>query len=185
MDLGCRRAAAERWRGGGGEVVAVDGGVDQDDVLGVDQAGGAGGGDRVPAGSASWPPGARLAVMTARTPPGRSTRWQAAYTGAGSSPPPGSGRSSRPVAAGDGEGGLPGGGVPRREQSAGAAGPQPGRRGGAGGQPGDRVLARGSRPRTRRPAAAAASITAGDPSGAATRSPGTENASMARRRLRR
>ena len=47
------RAAAGRGRagvrGGGGEVAAVDGGVDQDDVLGVDQPGGAGGGDDLPA----------------------------------------------------------------------------------------------------------------------------------------
>ena len=50
------------WSGGvrraGGELAAVDGGVQGDDVLGVDQPGGAGGGDRL-AGVIAQPAGAR------------------------------------------------------------------------------------------------------------------------------
>ena len=55
------RPARAGGGGVGGEVAAADGGVDQDDVLGVDQPGGAGGGDRVPgqvgelaAGGGGW-----------------------------------------------------------------------------------------------------------------------------------
>ena len=81
------RPAASAGGGIGGELAVADGGVDQDDVLGVDQAGGAGAGDCV-AGQVGelavrW---RGLAVMTARTPPGRSARWQAAYTSPGSGP---------------------------------------------------------------------------------------------------
>ena len=84
--------------------------------------------------------------MTASTPPGASTRWQAAYTSAGSGPrrrAPAPGAAAGAVAAGDGQGGLPGVGVPRRSRRR-AAGPQPGQPGrGAGGQPGERAPAGG------------------------------------------
>ena len=112
-------------------------------------------------------------MMTASTPPGRSTRSQAAYSSPG---PPSGLRPRRPGAAGDGQRGLPAPGLPGGEQSAGPPGRSraPGTAGSGRGA--------GTRPRTRRPAAAAASVTAGEePPAAATRSPGTENVSMTRR----
>ena len=173
------RAAAGRGGagigGGGGEAVAVDGGADQDDVLGVDQARRRGRRRRRSRRCRRVaPPGAAGPVMTARTPPGRSTRSQAANTRPGSCPAPAPPPGCRPQQPG-----------PQQPATASPAVPAAGSPGGgsAAGTPG-RCRAGagpGMRARTRRPAAAAASMTAGEPPAAATRSPGRENASMTRR----
>ena len=186
-----RRAAGQAGGAGGGgvggELAAVDGGVDQDDVLGVDQPGGAGGGDRLPGQVGELPAGRRrLAVMTARTPPGRSTRWQAAYSSAGSVVAAGlrRGAAAGAVAAGDGQGGLPGVGVPGFEQQAGP----PGRSRASGRAAGSR-RARSPATRAPRPGGDQAEDTPARGCGgldhrgrrrpgAATRSPGRENAVM-------
>jgi hypothetical protein len=83
--------------------------VHQDDVLGVDEPGGAGAGHHVAGqvGELTVRVGGP-AVMTPRMPPGRSTRWQAAYSspGSGQPSPPGCaapelGARVRLLAAGD------------------------------------------------------------------------------------
>jgi hypothetical protein len=74
------------------KLAVADGGVHQDDVLGVDEPGSAGAGYHVAgqAGELTVRVGGP-AVMTPRMPPGRSTRWQAAYSspGSGQLSPPG------------------------------------------------------------------------------------------------
>ena len=93
----CTAAGPAARRGGrrrraGGDLAAGDGGVQGDDVLGVDQPGGAGPAITSPGSSRSPPGPGVLAVMTASTPPGRSTRWHAAY----STPGPQARRSGSP-----------------------------------------------------------------------------------------
>jgi len=74
--------------GVGIKMAVADGGVHQDDVLGVDEPGGAGAGHHVAGqvGELTVRVGGP-AVMTPRMPPGRSTRWQAAYSSPGSGQP--------------------------------------------------------------------------------------------------
>jgi hypothetical protein len=171
----CGLVRAGGARGAGGELAAGDGGVQGDDVLGIDQPGGAGGGDDLARVIAQ--PGGRgvLAVMTARTPPGRSTRSHAVY----STPVPG---PSRPVMA---RAARPASGQPA---SSSRAGP-PARACASGRAAGSRPWSRralaawqaagpANSPRTRRPAAAAADRSAPVPAGMTTSSPGRENAVM-------
>ena len=165
-------AAAGRGRAGagsgGGEAVAVDGGADQDDVLGVNQAGGAGSDDGAPGGAGERPAGGGGAGDDGEDPAG------AQHPLAGGERGPGvfRGVAARllAAAAGDGQPGGPGGGIAGRRQRRRVTARARGR-----GRPGDEG-------KEGRPAAAAASVTAGEqPRAAATRSPGTENVSMTRR----
>ena len=111
-------AAAGRGRadagGGGGEAVAVDSGADQDDALGVDQPGGAGGGDDAPGGAGERAAGGRGAGDDRQHPAG------AQHPLAGGENRPGifRGLAARllAAAAGDGQAGGPGGGVAWRRQ---------------------------------------------------------------------
>ena len=145
-------------------------------MLGVDEPGGAGGGDHL--ARVITQPGRVwvLAVITARTPPGRSTRSHAAY----STPPPGpprpvmaraawpaSGRPASSSRAGPPPGPAPAGAAPGRGPSPGA--PQP-----RGRRPGRRT-ARGPGGRLRQPRSASAPVPA---AGITTSSPGRENAVM-------
>ena len=119
--------------GGGDEAVPVDLGADQDDVLGVDQPGRAGGGDRVPGGvggraargggagdDGEDPAGPQQPLAGGVQQPGvRAGRLLAAAAGA--------------VAAGDGQPGRPGSRVAGGRQRRRAGGPLP-VRGSAGGE---------------------------------------------------
>jgi len=171
-----------------GELAVADDGVDQDDVLAVDQAGGAGAGHRLP-GQVS-----ELAVRCDGAACGDDREDPAGVAPAGrprTAPGPvvaaglrAAGAAAGAVAADDGQGGLAGVGS-RRPAAGRAAGPQRANGRAAGSRRArSPAIARpsrteaGIRPRTGRPATAAASITAAEPSGVATRSPGRENAVM-------
>ena len=115
--------------GGGGEAVAVDAGPDQHDVLGVDQAGGAGGGDHAPGGVGGRAAGSSRAGDDGQHPA------RAQHPLAGGVQQPGvpvvlaAGRAAAgAAAAGDGQRGLPGDRVAGGGHEGRAAGPQPGGR---------------------------------------------------------
>src|SRR5690242_12104109 len=122
--------------------------------------------------------------MTARTPPGRSSRSQAAYSSPASRSSwplvPGLAQQPEPRQPATASAACPVTGLPGASTRAGPPGRS--RATGYGTDSGYPLRPSGTRPRTRRPAAAAASATAGEqPPAAATRSPGTENVSMTRR----
>ncbi len=156
MDAGARRAFARARRGvlagEGAQLPAVDCGVNQDDVLGVDEPGGTGGRHGMSQVRDLAPPG--RPAMTARVPPGRSARWQAGYSTVSHRSVP----TRRP---------------PEKTVIARAACP-PARLALPGWPAGLAPM-----PRRQRPARAAAAASAGQPvPGTATRSPGRENAPM-------
>jgi len=126
-------AAAGQVRGAGGaglggELAVADGGVNQDDVLGVDQAGGAGGGDRVAGQVGELAAGGGVCGDDREDPAGAEhplaggVQQPRAGLTAGLRP----GAAAGAVAAGDSKSGLAGVWVPGREQQVRAAGPQPG-----------------------------------------------------------
>src|SRR6266542_2021697 len=169
MDTAAAGQAGGAVGGGiGGELGVADGGVHQDDVLGVDQAGGAGAGNRLPGqvgelavrgGGAAGDDREHPAGPPAQQPgPWQPVMARAARPASGS--PAASSRA----------------GTPGRSRANGRAAGSRRARSPAIARP-SRTGA-GIRPSTGRPPAAAASITAAEPSGTATRSPGRENTAM-------